>query len=361
MALISRPYYARNLTDLGGLQENQQNSEGSLEPMAETILIADDHESSLVGLEGLLLLEGFSVFTARDGEAAWAEFHRLKPDMLLLDVQMPKLDGIEVCRRLKDNPETRLVPVVLVTGLTAIQDRVKGIKAGADDFITKPVEREQLIARVRSLLKHKAYTDELERAETVLFALARSIEGKDPYTEGHCERLAKYSARLGKHLGLSPQQIIALRQAGVVHDIGKVAVPDSILLKPGPLTPEERHIVQRHSIVGEGICAPLKSFQLVLPIIRHHHEKMNGTGYPDGLKGEEIPLTARVLQIVDVYDALTTTRPYKSALGVSEALAIMHDEVQEGWWDPAVFAEFARQVRKEREKFCRRARSVAAD
>ena len=156
-----------------------------------------------------------------------------------------------------------------------------------------------------------------------MFALARSIEGKDPYTEGHCERLARYSARLGKHLGLSSQQIKALRQAGVVHDIGKVAVPDSILLKPGPLTPEERHIVQRHSIVGEGICAPLKSFQLVLPIIRHHHEKMNGTGYPDGLKGEEIPLTARVLQIVDVYDALTTTRPYKSALGVSEASIIL--------------------------------------
>src|SRR2546422_11574922 len=329
--------------------------------MPATILIADDHESSLVGLEGLLRLEGYRVATANDGEMALAEFWRVQPDMLLLDINMPKMRGIEVCRRLKSNPETLLIPVVLITALTATKDRVAGIEAGADDFLTKPVEREQLIARVRSLLRQKAFTDELERAESVLFALARSIEGKDPYTQGHCERLADYSARLGEHLGLSVQEVNALRRAGIVHDIGKVAVPDSILLKPTGLTRTEKLILQRHPIVGERICAPLKSFQLVLPIIRHHHEKMNGTGYPDGLKGEQIPLTARVLQIVDVYDALTTTRPYKSALGVSEALAIMHDEVQEGWWDPAVFAEFARQVRKEREKFCRRARSVAAD
>jgi len=328
--------------------------------MAETILIADDHESSLAGLEGLLLQEGFAVFTARDGESAWAEFQRVKPDMLLLDVQMPVLSGMDLCRRLKSHPETRLVPVVLITGLSATQDRVQGIQAGADDFLTKPVDREQLLARVRSLLKQKHYTDELERAEVVLFALARSIEGKDPYTEGHCERLAKYSARLGKHLGLSPQEVIALRRAGVVHDIGKVAVPDSILLKPGPLTPEERQIMQRHPVVGEGICAPLKSFQLVLPIIRHHHEKLDGSGYPDGLKGEQIPLTARVLQVVDVYDALTTLRPYKSALKPADALALMKKEVEKGWWDPVVFAELERLVMAKRRKPRLLAKSAAA-
>src|SRR5438552_11678375 len=221
---------------------------------------------------------------------------------------------MDLCRRLKSHPDTRLVPVVLITGLSATQDRVQGIEAGADDFLTKPVEREQLLARVRSLLKQKAYTDELERAGSVLFALARSIEGKDPYTEGHCERLAAYSSRLAEYMGLPAPQIKALRRAGIVHDIGKVAVPDSILLKPARLTRTEQLILWRHPVIGERICSPLKSFQMVLPIIRHHHEKMNGTGYPDCLQGEDIPITARVLQIVDVYDALATQRPYKPAL-----------------------------------------------
>ncbi|PYV95688.1 MAG: metal-dependent phosphohydrolase, partial [Acidobacteria bacterium] len=191
----------------------------------------------------------------------------------------------------------------------------------------------------------KAYTDELERAESVLFALARTIEGKDPCTEGHCERLQDYSARLGKQIGLPEEQVTALRRAGIVHDIGKVAVPDAILLKPSRLTPEEFRVIQEHPVVGERICAPLRSFRLLLPIIRHHHEKLNGSGYPDGLKGEEIPITARVLQIVDVYDALTTQRPYKPALLSAEALQIMQEEVRKGWWDPGIFQEFCQMTR----------------
>ena len=329
-------------------------------PSQQTILIADDHESSLAGLEGLLALEGFQVTTARDGEMALAEFYRRRPDMLLLDVSMPKLNGIDVCRRVKNNPETRLLPVVLITGMTATQERVAGIEAGADDFLTKPVDRVQLVARVRSLLKQKAYTDELERAESVLFALARSIEAKDPYTEGHCERLADYSSRLGQHLGLSKQEVTALARAGIVHDIGKVAVPDAVLLKPGPLTQEERRIVQGHPAAGENICAPLRSFHLVLPIIRHHHEKQDGSGYPDGLRGEQVPITARVLQIVDVYDALTTSRPYKLALGPREALNVMQDEVSRGWWDPAIFKEF-RGLMESGTEFVQPRTAIAAD
>src|SRR4029077_3652644 len=178
-----------------------------------------------------------------------------------LDVMMPLLNGFEVCEKIKSNPETYLIPVIMITALSDKQDRIEGIKVGADDFLTRPLDRTELLARVRSLLKLKQRTDELERAESVLFALARSIEGKDPYTEGHCERLAELSARLGEFIGLEAPRIKALRRAGVVHDIGKVAVPDHILLKPGKLTAKERKCVQRHPLVGEGICAPLKSFQ----------------------------------------------------------------------------------------------------
>jgi putative two-component system response regulator len=334
--------------------------------MPATILIADDHQSSLVGLEGLLSLEGYRVKTAPDGKAALEEFYRLQPDMVLLDVQMPGMSGIEVCRHIKSCPESQLVPVVLITALSATQDRVAGIKAGADDFLTKPVDREQLTARVRVLLKQKAYTDELERAEAVLFALARSIEAKDRYTEGHCERLARYSADLGTRLGLAPEEVKALRRAGVVHDIGKVAVPDAVLLKKGPLNRKEWEVMRQHPLVGERICAPLKSFQLVLPVIRHHHEKLNGAGYPDGLKGEQIPLTARILAIVDVYDALTTSRPYKDAMTVGKALGIMQQEVDKGWWDPELFQEFAGLIESAEESqtgaagHARRAKTAAA-
>jgi putative two-component system response regulator len=258
---------------------------------------------------------------------------------------MPHLNGFEACARIKNNPETYLIPVVLITALRDKQDRIEGIKAGADDFLTRPVDRAELLARVRSLLTLKHRTDELERAESVLFSLARSIEGKDPYTHGHCERLSDYSARLGEHLGLAEDEITALRRAGVVHDIGKVAVPDAILLKPSRLTEEEWKLIKEHPVVGERICAPLKSFRLVLPIIRHHHEKLDGTGYPDGLRGEAIPITARVLQIVDVYDALTTERPYKKAFTIVDALQIMKEEVAKDWWDPRIFEQFERLVR----------------
>jgi len=308
--------------------------------MAGKILVVDDDATNRELLQEFLVAEGLEVVTAPDGRSSLEAFARLKPDLVLLDVNMPFLDGFDVCCRLKSNPETRLTPVLLVTALSATEDRVRGIKAGADGFLSKPFDHSELLAHVRSLLSLKAYTDELERAESVLFALARSIEGKDPYTEGHCERLSGYGARLGERIGLAEDQVIALRRAGIIHDIGKVAVPDAILLKPGRLTPEEFQIMQEHPVVGERICAPLKSFRSVLPIIRHHHEKLNGSGYPDGLKGEEIPMTARVLQIVDVYDALTTQRPYKRAFSRVEALEIMEEEVKKGWWDPGLFQKF---------------------
>jgi putative two-component system response regulator len=189
-------------------------------------------------------------------------------------------------------------------------------------------------------LRVKHRTDELERAESVLFSLAFTVESRDPNTSGHCDRLSYLSRRLGEHLGMPAEQLTALRLGGVVHDIGKIKVPDAILLKPGPLTKEEWVVMREHPVAGERICAPLKSFRQVLPIIRHHHEKRDGSGYPDGLRGDEIPLTARVLQVVDIYDALTSDRPYKSAMPAAAAIKIMKEEVQNGWWDPDVFVAF---------------------
>ncbi|MBI2818751.1 MAG: response regulator [Acidobacteria bacterium] len=308
--------------------------------MAGPILVVDDDASNRDLMEEILQGQGFEVITATNGLEGLELVAKQSPDVVLLDIMMPRVDGFEACRRIKANPETALTPVVLVTALSASQDRLRGIDAGADDFLNKPYDPSELLARVRSLVKLKARTDELERAEVVLFALARSIEAKDPYTAGHCERLQKMAVRLGERIGLAEEQIVALRRGGIVHDIGKVAVPDSILLKRGPLTAEEWRIMREHPAVGERICAPLKSFRLVLPIIRSHHEKFDGSGYPDGLRGEAIPITARVMQLADVYDALTTERPYKQAFPNEEALRVMEAEVAKGWWDPRLFAEF---------------------
>src|ERR1700674_4589558 len=316
----------------------------SHQPITGTVLVADDQAANRELLEELLTAQGCKVIPVPDGAAAVEELSRTQVDLVLLDVMMPHLNGFEVCEKIKNNPDTYLIPVIMITALSDKQDRLEGIKVGADDFLTRPVDRTELLARVRSLLKLKQRTDELERAESVVFSLARSMEGKDPYTHGHCERLAEYSARLGEQLGLSENQITALRRAGVVHDVGKIAVPDAILLKPGRLTPDEWTIIREHSVVGERICAPLKSFRFVLPIIRHHHEKLDGSGYPDGLRGDAIPVTARVLQIVDVYDALTTDRPYKKAFSVTDALQTMKEEVAKGWWDPHIFDLFERLV-----------------
>src|ERR1700731_4177743 len=310
-----------------------------------TILVADDQAANRELLEELLTTQGFKVLTVSDGADVIEELIRTQVDLVLMDVMMPRLTGFQACEKIKNNPDTYLIPVILVTALSDKQDRIEGIRVGADDFLSRPVDRTELLARVRSLLRLKQRTDELERAESVLFSLAQSIEGKDPYTPGHCERLAGYSARLGEQLGLPEDQITALRRAGIVHDVGKIAVPDAILLKPGRLTPEEWTIIREHSVVGERICAPLKSFRFVLPIIRHHHEKLDGSGYPDGLRGEAIPVAARVLQIVDVYDALTTDRPYKKAFSVTDALQTMKEEVAKGWWDPHIFDQFERLVR----------------
>jgi len=304
-----------------------------------TLLIADDDEANRDLLSGLLDAEGYHVTCVSNGEEAVRVVKHEPIDLALLDVMMPGKSGFSACLAIKSEPRTRLIPVVLVTGLTSSDDRIQGIMCGADDFLSKPVNKHELLARVHSLLRLKEFTDELENAETVLFSLALSIEAKDPYTEGHCERLSKYCVTMAERLQLPDEMRVALRRAGIVHDVGKIVVPEHILVKPGPLTEEEWKIMKQHPVVGERICSPLKSFRLVLPAIRHHHEKLDGSGYPDGLAGDRVPLSARVLQTVDVYDSLTTDRPYRKALRPLDALRIMRDEVNRGWWDSSLVDE----------------------
>lgn len=319
----------------------------------QTVLVVEDDSSVRTMLKQMVEREGIRVLTAEDGAIALDVVASHEPDLVLLDVVMPEMTGLEVCRRLKDDPDTRLLPVILVTGLDASADRVAGIEAGADDFLSKPFDSAELIARVRSLLRMKRYTDELERAESVLVTLGRTIEERDPYTHGHCDRLATMSAELGRRLGLPSASIVALERGGYLHDIGKITVPDAILQKESALTPEEWAIMRGHTEAGERICRGLRSLQTVLPIIRHHHERMDGSGYPDGLVGEAIPLTARILQIVDIYDALTTERPYKQPLSPEEALEVIRTEVDRGWWDPAVFEEFQAMITATDDSRCR--------
>lgn len=308
-------------------------SVSSITSLKGVILVADDNESVREPLTELLRLNCYRVIAVENGDQAFKQACSQNIDLVLLDVMMPGPSGFSVCRVIKARAETRFLPVVLITGLACAEDRIRGIEAGADDFLHKPVKKEELLARVRSLVRLKRFTDELENAETVLCTLARSIEAKDPYTEGHCDRLSRYTVSLAEKVGLPREDCNDLRRSGIVHDVGKVAVPEFVLLKPGPLDPAERKIMEEHTIVGERICAPLKSFRNVLPIIRSHHEKQDGTGYPDRLKGDEIPLTARILQTVDIYDSLTTDRPYRRALSQEKALKIMWEETRRGWWD----------------------------
>lgn len=305
-----------------------------------SVLVVDDLEANGRLMQRLLSRDGYRLRIARDGEEALSAVAAEHPDVILMDVLMPKLDGFEACRRIKDDPATRLIPVVLVTALADTNSRIRGLEVGADDFISKPFSEPELRARVRSLLRIKHYTDELDSAESVILSLALTIEARDGTTEGHCQRLSGYAAALGTALGLETQEIAALRLGGYLHDIGKVGIPDRILLKPGSLTPDEYELMKQHTVIGDRLCGELRSLRRVRPIVRHHHERQDGSGYPDGLKGDAVPLLAQIMGVVDVFDALTTSRPYKAALAVDQANRMLFEEVDRGWRSRALVETF---------------------
>jgi putative two-component system response regulator len=327
----------------------KQQAEGSSVNVFDTdtpkVLVVDDHAASRMTSVALLAMEGYEVIEADSGATAIALISHTQPDLILLDVMMPEMDGFEVCQRLKHSEPTRLIPVIFITALNDRRSRIRGIEVGADDFLSKPFDRLELAARVKSLVRQKRLNEDLDHAEQVLFSIARAIESRDPNTGDHCERLIKFGKNFGEYLQLSRSQIRDLMWGGYLHDIGKVGIPDAILLKQGKLTPEEWEVMRQHVSIGERICQPLRSTRGVIPIIRHHHERWDGSGYPDGLKGDEIPKLAQVFQMIDIFDALTSERPYKVSYTPEEALKIMCEETNRGWRNPKLMQQFAEFVR----------------
>jgi putative two-component system response regulator len=302
-------------------------------PSGGHVLVVDDVEANRALVAAALSRDGYHVTFAGDGRDALDVVARDQPDLVLMDVMMPGLDGFAACRALKRDPRTRLVPVVLVTALQDSEHRIRGIDAGADDFLSKPFNPHELRARVRSLIRIKRYTDDLDTAESVIVSLAMTIEARDRCTEGHCHRLAAYGSKLGKHLSLGDEEVAALARGGYLHDIGKVGIPDAVLLKEGRLTRAEYEVMKQHALIGDRLCGELRSLRRVRPIVRHHHERLDGSGYPDGLRGDRIPLLAQITAIVDVFDALTTARPYKQAVSFERAFDELLEEAGRGWHD----------------------------
>jgi len=295
------------------------------------VLVVDDLPANHDLVRRLLPAQEFEVDAVSSAEEALLSVQANPPDVLLLDVRMPGRDGFDLCRQLKSGDSTRLIPIVLVTADSAPRDRLRAFEAGADEYVAKPFSPPELRARLRALSRLKRYTDEVENAEQVIVSLALTIEARDAYSQGRGARLSAYATALGEALNLDAEELRALHRGAYLHDIGKIGIPDAILAKAGPLTPAELDIMQTHPVVGERLCGSLRSLARVRPIVRHHHERLDGSGYPDGLRGSEIPLLAEIMGLVDAYDALTTERPYRPALPLDRAAEEIQQEVRKGW------------------------------
>jgi putative two-component system response regulator len=309
---------------------------------AHRILVVDDNRTNALLLERVLVGEGHQVDTASDGQEALDVVLRQCPDLILLDLDMPRVDGYEVCRQVKSNPATRLVPIVIVTAQNAFDAKLRAWELGADDFITKPFQCLEVVARCRSLLRIKRLVEERDSAEAVVFAFARVVEAKSPYTHGHSERVAAYALTLAAQVGLPESDWEVLRCGALLHDIGKVSVPDAILDKPETLTTAEFEIMKQHTVQGARIAEPLRSVRSAVPMIRWHHERLDGRGYPDGLFGGAIPLPVRILSVSDVYDSLSSARPYRGAIPHPQCLEILKRDAAGGGLDPELVESFCK-------------------
>lgn len=314
-------------------------------PPCGYVLVVDDDPTIALFLSRLLAADGHQVSVAHTGADALARVTARPPDLVLLDLGLPGLGGLEVCRRLKANPATRLIPVLVLTGEDPAAARVSAWEAGADEYLTKPARPADVAARARSLLRLKAAQDELDSAQATLAAFARAVEAKCPSTLGHTERVTDLAVRLCCRLGLSAVDRETVRRGALLHDLGKISIPDAVLNKPGRLTPQEFAVVKRHPLEGVRIVEPLRSLRATLPLIRWHHERANGSGYPDGLAGDAIPRTARLLAVADVFDALASDRPYRPAMVREECLRVMREDAAGGGLDPELVEALADEVK----------------
>ncbi len=319
------------------------------------VLVVDDEDMQ----RGLIreTLEAYSgpedrydVVEARNGIEAMDILGRQAFDAVLLDKRMPGMDGDQLCKRIRSELGLRLLPVIMITGTNAQEELARSFASGVNDFIHKPYSPTELRARLKGSLATKRLTDQLDSAENLLFALARTVEAKDASTGNHCSRLMHLSGVFGRALRLSERDLAALRRGAILHDIGKLCIPDSILLKAGPLTDEEWGIMRTHAVIGGHLCAGLNSMRDVIPIIVHHHERWDGSGYPDGLAGEDIPFLARVFQILDIYDAMVSARPYKEPMDTRRIIAALEAEAEKGWRDPALVKAFLELLRADPER-----------
>ncbi len=308
------------------------------------MLVVDDHRPFREFLRTLLTGAGFVVLEADSGAAFWRVLRVADPDVILLDLDLPDANGHDILRKLRFDPDTRLIPIMMLSGTEVATEKLTAIREGATGFLKKPFDPEELLVRVRSLVRLKSFTDVLEDATRVILTLASSIDARDPYTAGHSERVSMYAEALGRTISLDPRDLGTLRLGGLLHDIGKVAVSDGVLLKDSALTAEERREVQTHPAKGARIVGHLRTFSRVFPIVLSHHERLDGSGYPEGLSGPAIPLLVRIASIADVFDALTTARPYRSSFSVEGAFNMLAEEAGKGWWDPTLVREFRRSL-----------------
>lgn len=309
------------------------------------VLVAERDEPSALRTAEYLEAVGHSAFIARDGEDALRILRGQDPELALLDVDIRRLNAYQLCERIKSHPSTRNIPIVLLVSPVAQDEKIRGLEVGAEDFLTRPLNKLELLARVKSLVKVKRLNDQVETTESVIFGLAEMLEQKMSQESGDARRLGEYACMLGASLGLTVEDLDTLEKCAVLHDIGKIAVREELLLKAGRLSEEEFNEIKIHPEIGERICGPLRDADRILPVIRHHQERWDGHGYPDGLRGEQIPLLARILSIADAYDAMLSPRPYRPALGIFQAQSTLRAGGGTQW-DPYMVEVFLNSMRR---------------